>query len=156
MKPYSKIDAFSRGRVVGERISISKAAKLLGVSRADLNQRLLAADVPTFEGQVDYEKLKCIAPVLGLEAESFISRIRSIRENAASISDDKSLKYVMDPHREIKRLRTELLVKTNEIEELEEILCDLTDRLGELQLNGSEEQKEISFEICKWLRNRVQ
>ena len=141
---------------MSERISISKAAKSLGVSRAKLNQRLLAANVPMFEGKVDYEKLKCIAPVLGLEEENFISRIRSIRENAASMSDDRSLKYVPDPENEIKRLRTELLVKDKEIEELEEILVDLTDRLGELQLNGTEQQKEISFEICKWLRNRVQ
>jgi len=66
----------------GERIRVSKASRLLGVKRSELNSRLEAAQIETFEGDVDYEKIKCIAPSLGANQPE-LNRVRLICENVS-------------------------------------------------------------------------
>ncbi|MCK4939479.1 MAG: hypothetical protein KAR80_04240, partial [Rhodospirillaceae bacterium] len=48
-----------------QKITVSQAARELGVSRSELNRRLGAAGIDAFEGRVDLEKVQCIAPTLG-------------------------------------------------------------------------------------------
>ena len=64
-------------------ISVSKAAKLLGMKRSELNALLSAADIPTFEGAVDFEKVKCVSPSLDLSDPEILDRVKYIRENLA-------------------------------------------------------------------------
>ncbi len=141
---------------MGERIGVSKAARLLGVKRADLNKRLVSAGIPTFEGEVDFEKVKCIAPSMDIEAPEFLDRIQCIRENAAK--PVTSLPSTNDPQtlaEEVQRLSSELVIETQMGHHYRQVIIDLAEKLGTMQLSGSPEYRETAFELCEWLRSEI-
>ncbi len=137
-------------------ISVSKAAKLLGMKRAELNQRLSAADIPTFEGEVDFEKVKCIAPSLNLSDPEILDRVKYIRENIA-----KPLPGMIVDHQgkdlsvEVQKLTKDLMIETQTANHYRDIINDLAAKLGELQKSEIPEQRELGFELCQWLRGKI-
>ena len=138
------------------QISVSKASKLLGVTRAELSEQLRAANIPTFEGSVDYNSLKSIAPAISLCEQDIISRVRFIRE-------DVSKRDRRDPgqmsHQElaakVKRLSTNLMVESRTADQYERILVDLARKLGDLQTSENGEVRDIAASLCEWLRENV-
>lgn len=138
-----------------DRITVSKAAKLMGVSRAELNKRLLAADISTFEGHVDLEKVKCIAPLLKIEGSGILEeRVRYLRENAVMPKHDamSSQRNLAD---EVRRLSSELIVETQMANHYRDILEDVGHKLGEMQTSDNPETRDAGFEFCQWLRGRI-
>lgn len=140
---------------MAQRITVSKAAKLLGISRGDLNKRLLAADIPTFEGDVDLEKVKCIAPTLRIEGKGVLDeRVRYLRENAAMPKHD-GIQAKRDLDAEVRRLSSELVVETQMANHYRDILEDVGRKLGELQMSADPDTRKAGFELCQWLRQRI-
>lgn len=141
---------------MGEQIGVSKAARLLGVKRVDLNKRLDSAGIPTFEGKVDFEQVKCIAPSLDIEAPEFLDRIQCIRENAAkpmaappSSTDPQILA------KEVQRLSSELVIETQMGQHYRQVIVDLAAKLGQMQMSGTPEYRATAFELCQWLRSEI-
>lgn len=137
-------------------ISVSKAAKLLGLKRSELNERLSAADIETFEGEVDFEKVKCIAPSLDLSDPEILERVKYIRENIAKpapsmISDHQG----QDLSVEVQKLTKDLMIETQTANHYRDIINDLAARLGELQKSKVPEEQKLGFELCQWLRNKI-
>ncbi|TCS62539.1 hypothetical protein [Varunaivibrio sulfuroxidans] len=142
---------------MGKRIGVAKAAKMLGVSRLELNKRLLAADIPTFEGQVDFEKVKCIAPALGFKENAINERVEFIRKFAVT---KRHTSAKNSPPREpanidVNKLKTDLMVEMNTARQYRQIIEDVAARLGEMQACETGERRELAFEICEWLRGRI-
>ena len=140
---------------MSQMIGVSKAARMIGVSRSDLSKRLARAGVATFEGQVELEKVKCLAPSLNL-TDPEMDRLGLIRENPMErvhSSDVKSSKQ--DLLDEIHRLSTELMVETGMNQQYRQLLEDVAGRLGEMQVSEVGERREIAFELCEWLRHKA-
>ncbi|HJO75028.1 MAG TPA: hypothetical protein QGH84_07440 [Rhodospirillales bacterium] len=137
-------------------ISVSKAAKLLGLKRSELNERLSAADIETFEGEVDFEKVKCIAPSLDLSDPEILERVKYIRENMA-----KPVPSIITDHQghdltvEVQKLTKDLMIETQTANHYRDIINDLAAKLGELQKSKVPEQQELGLELCQWLRNKI-
>ncbi len=137
------------------RIGVSKAARLLGIKRSELNQRLLAAGIETFEGEVDLEKVKCIAPVLNI-GDQMLERIEYIRENTAHAPSRGPGKLrKQDLTNEIQRLTTEVMVQTRTVQNYEHIFAALAEKLGHLQALNDGERSEMAFQLCEWLREEI-
>ncbi|NQV56757.1 MAG: hypothetical protein HQ503_12935 [Rhodospirillales bacterium] len=140
---------------MGQNISISKAAKILGIKPSVLSNRLLAAGVPTFEGKADYEKVKCIAPTLNI-GDIAQDRQRLIRENLlkplSSGNTDLTRQELQD---KVQRLTSDLAVEVQTSDSYLEVIKEMADRLGELQLSEDGVRQEMAFELCEWLRNKV-
>ena len=137
-------------------ISVAKASKLLGIKRSELNEQLRAAEIPTFEGNVDFEAVKAIAPAISLCESEILDRVRYIRENGEKIDrrdlDDRSMQELSA---EVSKLRTDLMVEKRTADHYEEILVDLARKLGELQSSDNEETKATALELCNWLRVNI-
>ncbi len=137
-------------------ISVSRAAKLLGLKRSELNERLSAADIETFEGEVDFEKVKCIAPSLDLSDPEILERVKYIRENLA-----KPIPNIIADHQgqdltvEVQKLTKDLMIETQTANHYRDIINDLAEKLGELQKSKVPEQQELGLELCQWLRNKI-
>ena len=140
---------------MGQRIGVAKVAKLLGIKRGDLNKRLQAADIPTFEGEVDYEKVRCIAPSLNF-GDPAVRRAQYMREDTSKTfhKDQATLEREALEH-EVKHLTTELMVASREADYFQDILQEMADRLGEVQMGERGERQALAFELCGWLRNRI-
>ena len=137
-------------------ISVAKASRLLGMKRSELNEQLKAADIPTFEGNVDFEAVRSVAPAISLCESEVLDRVRYIRENAQKIDRrDMEERSKQELTAEVARLRTDLMVETRTAEHYEQILVDLARRLGELQSSDNEETRETALGLCNWLRENI-
>jgi len=140
---------------VEKMIGVSKAARMIGVSRSDLNKRLAHAGVDTFEGQVDLEKVKCLAPSLNL-TDPDIERLELIRENpVARIHSGDAASSKQDLLDEVHRLSTELMVEAGMSAQYRKLVEDIAAKLGEMQVSEVGERREIAFELCEWLRHKA-
>jgi CDP-4-dehydro-6-deoxyglucose reductase, E3 len=140
---------------VDQKIGISKAARLLGINRSELNERLAAAGIETFEGEVDYKKVQCIAPTLNF-GDPITDRIKHIRQNPAKrIDGHETMASKQDLMDEITKLSSALRVEVQTALQYRNIIEDVADRLGEMQRSSDPEEKEIAFEMCNWLRERI-
>jgi len=137
-------------------ISVAKASKLLGIKRSELNEQLRAADIPTFEGNVDFEAVKAIAPAISLCESEILDRVRYIRENGQKTDRHEiENRSVQDLAAEVRKLRTDLMVEQRTADHYEQILVDLARKLGDLQSSDNEETKSTAFGLCEWLRENI-
>ena len=60
-------------------LSLSRAARLAGVSRAEIQRRIRAGELPTFEGSVTVGDLLKVYPDLVLEREGALARVERIK-----------------------------------------------------------------------------
>jgi len=139
---------------MGQRIGVSKAARLLGIKRSELNKRLAAAKIETFEGQVDFDKVKCIAPSLDL-GDPELERLQRIRESASYPEGNGMDGAPRELKDRIKRLSAEATIEAEMAREYRKIIEDVAAKLGELQTSDNEERRRVGFEMCEWLRNKV-
>lgn len=138
-----------------QKITVSQAAKELGVTRADLNKRLSAAGIDAFEGKVDFEKVQCIAPTLG-RGDTMLERIKVLRENTiSSVKIDHTRMNEKDLESQVQKLSTELMVESSLNQRYEEIFQELAKKLGEAQMAADNETRELAFDICGWLRKQI-
>ena len=117
---------------MGDLISVSKASKLIGVSRAELNEQLRAANIETFEGKVDFESVKSIAPTISLCESEILDRVRFIRENV--MKGDRDSVQGLSKHdlaAQVSKLSTDLMVETRSADHYERILVDLARKLAQ-------------------------
>ena len=143
-------------KIMGERIGVAKAARLLGVKRADLNKRLSAAGVETFEGKVDFEKVKCLVPSLNIDDSEFMERVQCIRENPVKpVPAGVPTGTKEELAAEVQRLSSELMIETQLGQQYRQIIVEMAEKLGELQISGKPEQRDTAFELCEWLRNEI-
>lgn len=63
-------------------LSLSRAARLAGVSRAEIQQRVREYDAKSFEGKLSMEILQELYPHLELEADPVLDRIQRIKAEA--------------------------------------------------------------------------
>lgn len=112
-------------------LSLSRAARLAGVSRGELQKRIREEDLETFEGELSVELLLELYPHIDLEADPMLEKVRRIRSEA-SPKKLQSDGWMPDPEVLMTRLKEfqHVLVKTktalNSSDELlQEILNDL-------------------------------
>ena len=63
-------------------LSLSRAARLAGVSRGELQKRIREEDLKTFEGELTVELLLRLYPHIDLEADPMLEKVRRIRAEA--------------------------------------------------------------------------
>ncbi len=129
---------------------------MLGIKRSELTGRLRAAGIETFEGSVDLDEVKSIAPALELCESDNLLRIRYLREDVSKkIKQAQTAATPGDLDAEIRRLNSELMVERRSAEHYLEIIVELAERLGELQTSDNEAERKIGFDMCDWLRIKV-
>ena len=130
-------------------LSISRAARLAGVTRSEIQNKIREEDVNTFEGKLTMDLLLEIYPHIDIEADSTLDRIQHIKANArpkSSYSDG----WVPDPDMLKRRLKElhRALVHTKSTLNASEILVE--DALDELlrSVEGPEERRQNSVKQC--------
>jgi len=137
-------------------ISVSRASKLLGIKRSELNEQLRASNISTFEGMVDFEEVKSIAPAISLCESEIIDRVRIIRDNTSKLlkgdAEEQSREQLAT---KVHKLTTDLLVETRTVEHYEQILVTLARKLGDLQTSGEDGERNVADSLCEWLRAEI-
>ena len=137
-------------------ISVSRASKLLGIKRSELNEQLRASNISTFEGMVDFEEVKSIAPAISLCESEIIDRVRIIRDNTSKLLKGDAEEQTREQlATKVHKLTTDLLVETRTVEHYEQILVTLARKLGDLQTSGEDGERNVAASLCEWLRAEI-
>jgi CDP-4-dehydro-6-deoxyglucose reductase, E3 len=115
-----------------ELLTLSRAARLADVTRAELQRRIRQGDIETFEGHVAISDLLRVYPTVRLDRDKGFERVESIK--AAAVPRDQQADAVLpSPHVLMSRLRTlagVLVQKVSALDAAEELLDALTLRLA--------------------------
>ena len=73
---------------MAKRISLSRAARLVGVKRGTLQQKIRAGELATFEGEIVLADLLHAYPDAQVEDSSMLERVEQIIEQATFVNPD--------------------------------------------------------------------
>jgi CDP-4-dehydro-6-deoxyglucose reductase, E3 len=139
-----------------ELLTLSRAARLADVSRAELQRRIRQGDIETFEGQVAIGDLLRAYPTVRLDRDKGFERVESIK--AAAVPRDQQADAVLpSPHVLLSRLRAlaEVLVqKVSALDAAEELLDALRLRLAAIADTPAPEPRTVLAavgEVLSWL-----
>ena len=140
---------------MNERITVSKAAKLLSITRAELRKRLAAAHIESFEGEVAVEDVRCIAPDLKLADQEILERVKYLRNDASNLPRDETVQSIHDLQAELRRVSAELSIETQMASHYRDIVEDLGRKLGRMQTADDPAERKTALMLCQWLREKA-
>ena len=137
---------------MGEHISIARAARLLGLGRHELCERLRRAGIENFEGAVELDAVRRISPKMAFDAHLVGERVRLIRQSArrrqAVAPPRKKEAELQD---EIDRLHNQWLVERKRAQEYHVLFDHLIDELGHWQNANDPARAKFALEFSQWL-----
>jgi len=137
---------------MGEHISIAKAARLLGIDRHELCDRLCRAGIEGFEGAVDLDALKAIAPKLNVNDPKVSERLRLIRQTARrrqAVAVPRKAEFELQD--ELDKMHNKWLVERKKAQEYSAFLDLLVDELGHWQASENKAQAQFAIEFSAWI-----
>ncbi|MCF7985763.1 MAG: 2Fe-2S iron-sulfur cluster binding domain-containing protein [Thiohalocapsa sp.] len=135
-------------------LSLSRAARLAGVTRADLQRRIRRGEIQTFEGEVAVSDLLRVYPSVSLEKTGMLEQVERIKADAVPRSYDGDT-TLPSPEVLVSRIKSlsELLVqKIAVVDAQEELLRELRRRL--VDLNAATPPPETVAGLLDWLDER--
>ena len=122
-----------------QRLSLSRAARLVGVARGALQQKIQRGELPSFDGMITVGDLMRIFPAARLESDIGFERVARIREEAFG----KRLREHLLPSREI--LSQRLFEQSRELADLRAhlqryhaMVVQLRERLREQEVQAAD------------------
>ena len=136
-------------------LSLSQAARMVGVRRKILQQQIQEGELRTFEGSLRLSELMRLYPELEPEGSGMLEKTRRIREAAA-------LKGVGNPQAdpeqlaaEIHRLKIQQGLLQDQIDSYKRLSAETSDRLLELQERCDRKQAMLLGTLIGWYMHQV-
>jgi len=140
-----------------ELLSLSRAARLAGVSRGEIQKEIRRGNLMTFEGEVSLSNLKKVYPHISVGNSAMIERMERIQARAS-----QKIKHQKPPSRdklmdEIKRLQLVLEDAHVEIDKYHELVMMLSKRIEHIreQSDCPHEQKMILQALTTWIYTQM-
>ena len=136
-------------------LTLSRAARLIGVRRGALQSKIRSGELPTFEGRVTAEDLQRVFPQLRLEDSSELERIENIKEAAFA----RRLRERLLPDAEVLAARlsaigTERAQVEARLEQYRTLVDELQRRLRAVDDSGT--PRAVAAALLAWLDERLQ
>ncbi len=138
-------------------LSLTKAARLVGITRAALQKKIKDGDLPTFEGMVNPTDLLRVYPEIQLDDNSIMERFTYIKD--AAFSSRVRERLLPEPEVLVERLQ-ELGKELTEIRGLVErhktVLDWLYNKFSEYETSSGVEIKSAMGALKQWLRHELE
>ena len=134
------------------RISIAKAARLLGVDRHELCERLCKAGFDSFEGSVALDDVKSISPKMNMQDGLVSERVRLIRQTArrrGSVNIPR--KPELELQDELDSLHNKWLAERKRAQDYYALFDTLVDELGHWQNSDDPHKAKFATEFSMWI-----
>jgi CDP-4-dehydro-6-deoxyglucose reductase len=139
-------------------VTVSRAAKLAGVSRGNLQRRIREGELQSFEGMVDLGEVSQIYPAAAYEDNSILERLDRIIENASIRARNRTTTIPPDMETLAARvniLSDELVEAKLEISIFHNIFDKLKSRLNKLASDIPQTSKTV-HELQAWLLGEIE
>ncbi len=139
---------------MAQRISVSRAARLVGVKRGTLQQKIRNGELKTFEGELLLSDLLQVYPTTTIEDSSMLDRVEQIMEQATFIVGEPNIRRPAN-----KTLATRVLTISQDLarqkrllRRYDKLIVDLKFNLNELNFDGLTKAQKNStlLSFCNW------
>ena len=129
-------------------LSLSRAARLVGVARGALQQKIRSGELPSFDGMLSADDLSRLYPEVRLEVDAGFERVEKIKEEAFGLRLRERLlpsqailsQRVFEQSRELADLRTHL-------QRYHAMVVELRERLRDEEARGSDDARRSAAEL---------
>ena len=137
-------------------VGVARAARVIGVTRKQLQGQIRRGELPTFEGQIDLDLLQNLYPTARLEQSMAVDRVRHIKETAFGRRVvDKVLVEEEMLSVKVRRLQRDLDIERLQAKRYQDIVESLGKQLNQLQENATREQSLTISCIKGWLLQQM-
>ncbi len=139
------------------KLSVSKAAKILGISRFDIQNQINNGKLQTHEGYVTTDSLRLAYPGINMdfEQDQHIQKMQQIKNNAIyKIEADTAIHSANDKvyHGIITRLKSKLYKEEIKNQHYEMVFSELTERLNILENQCHSKDKKALHKLQHWVK----
>jgi len=136
---------------MSKRISLSRAARLVGVKRGTLQQKIRAGELSTFEGEIVLTDLLQAYPDAQIEDSSMLDRVEQIIEQATFINAESSSQKPDNVAlaARIMSLSKELAREKRLTDRFHQFIRDLVAKMQTL----ADSDSETMLELGRWIEN---
>jgi CDP-4-dehydro-6-deoxyglucose reductase, E3 len=142
---------------MSDTLSLTRAARLIGVARAELQKKIRLGELVSHDGMVGVENLLACYPDAQLEDTAETRRIALIKERAfgkrvfeSALPDAEVLAV------RITELSTTLANSQSQVKQFNRLLGKLWDKLTEIESRLGSESRMTMEDLKAWVRNEVE
>lgn len=135
-------------------LNISKAAKLAGVSRRQMQREIKAGHLKVFEGDVSVDSLQDFYPDIQLTHQRELDRVERIQQQAVFKIHSDSIPSERVMADQINKLQTRLFQAEAKISEYDDLLMESYARLEDMQKHCDRQQKQALAAFLGWMMSR--
>ncbi len=137
-------------------LSLSRAARLIGVTRGALQKKIQNGEMPSFDGTVKVEDLLAAYPDAQLENNIEFDRVRFIKERAfGKRVFERALPEAEVLAARVTELSTELANSQTQVRQFNVLLDRLRNKLGEIEGQCKDEMKSSMAGFRAWLKDEA-
>lgn len=133
------------------QLNLSRAAKLAGVSRREIQRQIREGKLEVFEGDVKISELKQLYPNLKINHQRELDRVERIRDNAVRKIQIDSLPPEYLLAEQVNRLNRELTEARSQIQSYQHLVLEMNERLTHIQDNCDRQQKQTLGAFINWM-----
>ncbi len=135
-------------------LNIATAAKMVGISRRQIQKEIKAGNLDVFEGDVTVSSLLNFYPEVKLENERELDRVERIQRNALYKVQPDSITSERLMADQINKLQVKLQESERRQHEYEQLLVESRRRLEAMQQDCDRKQKQILAAFISWMSSQ--
>ena len=143
-------------------VSLSRAAKLVGLSRGALQKKILDHELESFEGQVNLDDIERIFPDVQLEDNHIIEELEKIIEGALKKARGAKLAKLLAPDTQtlaarLHAINSDYARAKNQIKAYDELFIELQKQIS--KLSETSDKPHLFEDLSNWIDdsiNRIQ
>lgn len=137
--------------------SLSRAARLIGVNRIELQKKIQLGELHAFDGMVSVDDLLLAYPKAQLEDDTEFNRVRHIKEKAfGKRVFERAMPDVETLATRVTELSKELTLNQTQVKQFKFLLGKLRDKLSDISNHPENEVKGAVDTLKGWLAAEVQ
>ena len=135
-------------------LNIATAAKIVGISRRQIQKEIKAGNLDVFEGDVTVDSLLDFYPNVKLNNERELDRVDRIQSNAVFNVQADSIPSERIMADQINKLQIKLQESQQQVREYENLLVESKRRLEAMQEDCDRQQKQILSAFVSWMTSQ--
>ena len=141
---------------MSQLLSLSRAARLVGVNRSELQKRVKQGELTTFDGMVNVDNLLASFPSVQLEDNTEYSRVLFIKERAfGKRVFERAMPDVETLATRVNELSRELTLSQTQIKQYKILLDRLRGKINEVEDQSASETRTTMNSLKNWLAEEV-
>lgn len=140
------------------KLSVSKAARMLGISRFDIQNQINSGKLQTHEGYVTTDSLRLAYPNASLNSEQdqHIQKMQQIKDDALAKTEVDTIMHNKNEQTYITvitTLKNKLYKEEIKNQHYERVFSELTERLDALEKHCHSQDKEALHKLQGWVKS---